>query len=60
MAAINATTSKNVNGNDDRTFTKPLATRVIKPMPFGNIRSVIGEVIEANHNLRSPVQTADW
>ena len=50
IAAINATTSKNVNGKDDLTFTKPLDTRVIKPIPLGNIKSVIGEVIEANHS----------
>ena len=44
-----------VNGKDDLILKRPLLTMVIKPLPSGNIESVIGEVTELNHNLGSAI-----
>ena len=50
-ATIKATASRTVNGIADRMCQMPLVTNVIKPVPIGNIGSVIGDVIELIHSL---------
>ena len=43
--------SSAVKGRDERILTIPLVTSETIPTPMGNMGSVIGEVMDDNHNV---------
>ena len=52
---MKAVPSRMVNGKGDCICHMPLVTNVTKPLPIGNIWSVIGDVIELIHILGSAI-----